>query len=71
MQVLTLRGADSGAVDKFVLWSILTLSAIGIVAVYSAIGYLADTKGGGDTEALLFKHLFRVGIALGAMGLFP
>ena len=70
MQVLTFRGPDSGAVDKFVLWAILVLSAIGIVSVYSAIGFLAETKGGGDTEALLFKHLFRVGLALGAMGLF-
>lgn len=70
MQVLTLRSSNSGAVDKFVLWAILLLCAFGIVAVYSAIGYLADTKGGGDTEALLFKHLFRVGLALGAMGLF-
>ncbi len=70
MQVLTFRGPDSGAVDKFVLWAILLLCAIGIVSVYSAIGYLAETKGGGDNEALLFKHLFRVGLALGAMGLF-
>lgn len=70
MQVLTFRGPDSGAVDKLVLWAILVLSAIGIVSVYSAIGFLAETKGGGDTEALLFKHLFRVGLALAAMGIF-
>jgi cell division protein FtsW len=70
MQVLTLRGPDSGAVDKFVLWAILLLCAIGIVSVYSAIGFLAETKRAGDTEALLFKHLFRVGLALGAMGVF-
>lgn len=70
MQVLTLRGPNSGAVDKYILWAILVLCAMGIVAVYSAIGYLAETKGGGDTEALLFKHLFRVVLALGMMGLF-
>jgi len=70
MQILTLKGEGSGPVDKFVLWAIMILSAIGVVAVYSAIGYLAATKGDGDTEALLFKHLFRVGLALGAMGLF-
>ncbi|NBW94421.1 MAG: cell division protein FtsW, partial [Bacteroidetes bacterium] len=67
MQVLTLRGPSSGAVDKYILWAILVLCAMGIVAVYSAIGYLAETKGGGDTEALLFKHLFRVVLALGMM----
>lgn len=70
MQYLTLRGDQAGPVDKFVLLSILALSAIGIFAVYSAIGFLAATKGGGDTEALLFKHLFRVGLALVAMGVF-
>ena len=70
MQVLTFRGPDSGRVDKLVLWAILLLSAFGIVAVYSAIGFLAETKGGGDTEALLFKHMFRVGLAIVAMGVF-
>ncbi len=70
MQILTLRGEGSGPADKFVLWAIMILSAIGVVAVYSAIGYLAATKGDGDTETLLFKHLFRVGLALGAMGVF-
>ena len=70
MQVLTFRGPDSGRVDKLVLWAILLLSAFGIVAVYSAIGFLAETKGGGDTEALLFKHMFRVGLAIVAMGIF-
>lgn len=70
MQVLTFRGPDSGRVDKLVLWAILLLSAFGTVAVYSAIGFLAETKGGGDTEALLFKHMFRVGLAIVAMGVF-
>lgn len=70
MQVLTFRGPDSGRVDKLVLWAILLLSAFGIVAVYSAIGFLAETKGGGDTEALLFRHMFRVGLAIVAMGIF-
>ncbi|MDA0683107.1 MAG: FtsW/RodA/SpoVE family cell cycle protein [Bacteroidetes bacterium] len=70
MQYLTLRSDQVGPVDKYVLLSILALSAIGVFAVYSAIGFLAATKGGGDTEALLFKHLFRVGLALVAMGVF-
>nr|ABZ08298.1 putative cell cycle protein [uncultured marine microorganism HF4000_APKG2M17] len=70
MQILTLRSKDFESVDKFVLWAFMLLSAIGVVAVYSAISYLAATKGDGDTEALLFKHLFRVGLALLAMGVF-
>ncbi|MGA1495265.1 MAG: FtsW/RodA/SpoVE family cell cycle protein, partial [Rhodothermales bacterium] len=70
MHLLTLRGSNAGTVDKYILWAILVLCAMGIVAVYSAIGYLAQTKGGGNTEALLFKHLFRVGLALTVMGFF-
>ena len=70
MHLLTLRGSNASTVDKYILWAILVLCAMGIVAVYSAIGYLAQTKGGGNTEALLFKHLFRVGLALTVMGFF-
>lgn len=58
----------SGPVDKFVLWSIFVLAAVGIVAVYSAVSFLAETKSGGDTERFLFNHLFRVGLALAVMG---
>lgn len=56
--------------DKHVLWSVLVLSAVGVVAVYSAISFLAETKSGGDTERFLFRHLVRLGLALGAMLLF-
>ena len=66
-------GSASGGLrpaDKFVLWSVLALSAIGVVAVYSAVSYLAETKSGGNTERFLFNHLIRVGIALGIMGVF-
>jgi len=58
----------SGPVDKFVLWSIFVLAAVGIVAVYSAVSFLAETKSGGNTERFLFNHLFRVGLALAVMG---
>ena len=61
---------DRATVDKFILWSVLALSAIGVVAVYSAVSYLAETKSGGDTERFLVSHVIRVGIALGVMGVF-
>ncbi|WP_298866792.1 putative peptidoglycan glycosyltransferase FtsW [uncultured Gimesia sp.] len=56
--------------DKFVLWSVLLLSAVGIVAVYSAIAYFAATASDGNTERFLFRHSFRVAIALLVMGVF-
>src|SRR5690606_29552701 len=56
--------------DKYVVWMVLILSAIGVVAVYSAITFLADTKAGGDTERLLLRHVGRIGLAIGAMLLF-
>jgi cell division protein FtsW len=55
--------------DKYLVWLVLGLAAIGIVAVYSAVGFLAATKSGGDTERFLFRHLSRVILALGAMGI--
>ena len=61
---------DRASVDKFILWSVLALSAIGVVAVYSAVSYLAETKSGGNTERFLLNHVIRVGIALGVMGVF-
>lgn len=70
MQILTLKGQGSGPVDKFVLWSVLLLSAVGIVAVYSAIAYFAATASDGNTEKFLFKHSFRVAISLAIMGFF-
>ncbi len=53
--------------DKYVVLVTLALSAVGVVAVYSAIAYLADTKAGGDTSGLLAGHIVRVGLALGVM----
>ena len=70
MQILTLKGKGSGPVDKFVLWSVLLLSAVGIVAVYSAIAYFAATASDGNTERFLFKHSMRVAIAITVMGVF-
>jgi cell division protein FtsW len=66
----TARFAALQSVDQYVLWVTLILSAVGVVAVYSAISFLAATKGGGDTEQFLVKHLGRVAWALGAMLIF-
>ncbi len=54
--------------DRAVIWAVLALSAAGVLAVYSAVSFLAETKSGGDTEAFLFRHLVRVGLALGVAG---
>ena len=54
--------------DRAVIWAVLLLSAAGVLAVYSAVSFLAETKAGGDTERFLFRHLLRVGLALGAAG---
>ncbi|MGB3542478.1 FtsW/RodA/SpoVE family cell cycle protein [Rubrivirga sp.] len=54
--------------DRAVIWAVLVLSAAGVLAVYSAVSFLAETKAGGDTERFLFRHLLRVGLALGAAG---
>ena len=54
--------------DRAVIWAVLALSAMGVLAVYSAVSFLAETKSGGDTERFLVRHLVRVGLALGAAG---
>ncbi len=56
--------------DKYVLWIVLVLGAVGIVAVYSAISFLAETKAGGDTERFLLRHAIRLVLALGAVAVF-
>jgi cell division protein FtsW len=62
------RFSDRIPADKYVIWVVLGLCAVGIVAVYSAITFLAETKAGGNTEAFLWRHLVRVGLAIGVMG---
>jgi Bacterial cell division membrane protein len=62
----TITGRASA--DKYVLWVVMGLSAIGVVAVYSAITYLAEVRAGTEPEAFLVRHLIRVGIAFGVMG---
>lgn len=57
-------------VDRYVVWVVLVLSAVGVVAVYSAISFLAETKGGGDTERFLVQHVLRIGLAFGLIAVF-
>ena len=45
----------------------MTLAAVGIIAVYSAIAFLAETKANGQTEKFLLKHTVYVILSLGAM----
>ncbi|MFO8098946.1 MAG: putative peptidoglycan glycosyltransferase FtsW [Salinibacter sp.] len=59
---------DRPPADKYVVWVVLALSAVGVVAVYSAITYLAEVRAGREPEQFLMRHLLRVGLALGAMG---
>lgn len=64
------RTKQSIPADKYIVWIVLLLSGIGVVAVYSAITFLAETKSDGDTEQFLVRHLFRLGTGLGLMALF-
>ncbi len=52
--------------DKPIAIAVLVLAVAGIVAVYSAVAFLAETKGGGAPERYLLKHLLRLGLGLGA-----
>lgn len=64
------KTAAPAPADRYVLWSVLVLAALGVVAVYSAVSFLAEAKLGGNTERFLLRHVARVGLALGAMALF-
>jgi len=61
---------DQAPMDKYILWISLALAAIGVMAIYSAIAFLAEVKADGDTEQFLLRHLLRVGLALGALVVF-
>ena len=54
--------------DPAIIGAVLLLAAAGVVAVYSAVSFLAETKAGGDTERFLLKHVLHVGLGLLAMG---
>ncbi len=58
---------SSRPIDRYVVWVVLVLAVFGVVAVYSAISFLAETSAEGDTERFLVRHLVRVGVAFAAM----
>lgn len=62
--------ADERPVDKYVLWTVVGLCLFGVVAVYSAISFLAETRVGTSSESFLLRHTVRAGAAIGAMWLF-
>lgn len=64
------RSTTLVAPDRYLAWTILALAALGIVAVYSAVSFLAETKSGGDTERFLLRHLMRLGLAFGLAAVF-
>lgn len=43
--------------DQYIWFAVISLSLIGMMAVYSATGSLAFKKQGGNTEYFLFKHM--------------
>jgi len=68
IQTLRHKVASQAPADKYVVWTVLALAAAGVVAVYSAVTYLAEVRAGTEPVHFLVRHLARVGIALGAMG---
>ncbi|SHK31220.1 FtsW/RodA/SpoVE family cell cycle protein [Rhodothermus profundi] len=61
------RRSVTGGADRYVQLVVVALMAFGVVAVYSAVSFLAETKAGGDPERLLLRHLVRVLLAAGAI----
>jgi cell division protein FtsW len=68
IQSLKHKVTDRAPADKYVVWVVLALAAVGVVAVYSAVTYLAEVRAGTEPVHFLVRHVLRVGIALGAMG---
>jgi cell division protein FtsW len=68
VQSLKHKVADRAPADKYVVWVVVALAAAGMVAVYSAVTYLAEVRAGTEPVHFLVNHLIRVGIALGTMG---
>jgi cell division protein FtsW len=67
-QTLRHKVTDRAPADKYVVWVVLALAAVGVVAVYSAVTYLAEVRVGTEPVHFLVRHVVRVGIALGTMG---
>ena len=68
IQTLRHKVADRAPADRYVAWVVLALAAAGVVAVYSAVTYLAEVRAGTKPVHFLVNHLVRVGLGLGIMG---
>ena len=68
IQTLRHKVASQAPADKYVVWTVLALAAMGVAAVYSAVTYFAEVRAGTEPVHFLVRHLARVGVALGAMG---
>jgi cell division protein FtsW len=64
------KSPGSAGSDRFVLLTIGILAAAGIVAVYSAITFFAETRADQTPSSFLFRHLLRTALAIGAMIVF-
>ena len=53
--------------DRTILWLVFALMCFGVIAVYSALSFLAETRLGGDTETLLARHVMHLTVALVAL----
>lgn len=67
IQTLRHKVASQAPADKYVVWTVLALAAMGVAAVYSAVTYFAEVRAGTEPVHFLVRHLARVGAALGAM----
>lgn len=56
--------------DRFVWLIVICLASIGVVAVYSAVGYFAETSADGNTGLFLTRHIVRTLLALAAVFVF-
>jgi len=56
--------------DRLIIWAVAALAAFGIVAVYSAITFLAVAKAGSAPESFLLRHVARTFLALAAVVVF-
>lgn len=61
---------SNAPMDKYVWLTVIGLASFGVVAVYSAVGYFAETSAGGNTGLLLTRHVVRILLALGAALIF-
>lgn len=57
----------SAAVDRPLFWMVIVLAVMGMLAVFSAVKYLAETKAGGNVDVFIIKHSMMVLLSLGSL----